>query len=337
MTGPFRRFVVAGSLILALSMMVTESRLAGAQEPADRSEEIKALIKKLDSNRFADRNEGTQKLSAMGEAAIDSLKEAAKSESSEVATRSIQILQRHLESSDDALKAAAKAALESLAEGDDDAASRAKDALKPNTETPRPPALPGMRIGGGNIQIQFRGAAGNRKVRVKQANGVKETDVEENGEKIKIVEDPANGIKVEVTKKDANGNEVTKKYEAKNLDDLKKNEPEAYKIYEKHGKQQGMNIRVQQGFPNIKPGVIPPPPGFQAPNPIQRINRFDPKRVAEEIKSARSEIRELIEQSKEVTEKGSDGKELLLDLADRLEKAEKKLEEAMNNLGPFGR
>ena len=61
---------------------------------------------------------------------------------------------------------------------------------------------------------------------------------------MKIVDDPAQGIKVEVTEKQ-NGKEVTKKYEAKNAEELKKKLPAGYEIYKKYGGEQQGNGALQ--------------------------------------------------------------------------------------------
>src|SRR2546426_468022 len=83
----------------------------------------------------------------------------------------------------------------------------------------------------GQIQIQVQaggvaGPGGFKRMHMKNVNGVKEIEVDDNGKKVKIVDDPNNGIKVEVTEKNKEGKEETKKYEAKNADELKKNHPE---------------------------------------------------------------------------------------------------------------
>ena len=344
MSMQFERIAACGGSLLLASLLVLCSPVSSSGQDqgvpeSDQREPIDVLIERLDSNRFADRNEATQKLASRGKAAIEALKEAAKSESREVSTRSMKILKGHLEAENTELRSAAKAALESLAEGDDAAARRAADALKPESETPRRPRMAPLQLGAGNIQIQFNANGPNRKMRMRNANGVKEIDVEENGQKIKIVDDPNNGIKVEVTEKDENGNEKTKKYEAKTADDLKQNEPEAYKLYDKYKQANPMGIQIQgipvQGGQNIPIQVRPAMPiqGRNAARPF----RFDPKQAAEEVQAARDELRELIEQSKEAAENESAQRELMEDLADRLEKSEKRLEKAMQNLGPFAR
>lgn len=340
MTTPNKRLIstfVVFAFAAVMQLSAVDSAF-GQDSNAELKETIQALIDKLDSKRFADRNEGTQKLTALGKAAVESLKEAAKSENSEVSTRSIQILQKHLDSTNESLKKAAKAALESLAEGEGEVAQRAADALKPKIETPEPERRAprnNIQLGGGNIQIQVQAfGGGGRNMRMKTVNGVKEIDVEENGEKIKIVDDPNNGIKVEVTKKGENGEDETKKYEAKNADELKQKHPEAHKLYEKYNKANPIGIQIQ-GAPVIPQQIMPAQQG-QIQIAPQRM-RFDPKKASSELRNAQKEIRQLIEAAKRAGDDPEAQKKLLEKLTENLEETEKKLDEAMKSLGPFGR
>ncbi len=63
------------------------------------------------------------------------------------------------------------------------------------------------------------------KISTRVNNGVKETEVEENDQKIKIHDDPKQGISVEITKEEKDGKDVTEKFEAKNAEELKKEAP----------------------------------------------------------------------------------------------------------------
>ena len=75
---------------------------------------------------------------------------------------------------------------------------------------------------------------------VKNINGVKEISASEDGKTVKIKDDPAQGIKIELTEKQ-NGKEVTKKYDAKNVEELKKKQPAGYELYKKYGDEQPGN------------------------------------------------------------------------------------------------
>jgi hypothetical protein len=332
-------FLMAACLLAAPSIVVAQD--AETQPPtesnaAPTSEEIDQLIQQLDAKRFADRSEASRRLATLGEQAIESLQKAAGSESRETSVRSIEILKEHLESEDETLKTAARQALETLAQGEGAGAQRAADALKPKAETPnRPQAMPGnIQIGGGNIQIQVQAIAGNQKsVRVKNVNGVKEIEVDENGEKTKIIEDPANGIKVEVTRKTKEGQEETKKYEAKDAEELKQKHPEAHKLFDKYSKENGIGIQVQGiqlgGQVPIQPRLMLPQP-FPQTKPI-----YNPQQAARDIRKARDEIEQLIEEAK-LIDKDLQG-DRLKGIVERLEETQQKLDEAIENMGPFAR
>ncbi len=108
----------------------------------------------------------------------------------------------------------ARQALQRLAKGNRPKASRlAEGALKAKEqEDAASAAFNGRRIG------------------VQNNNGSREVTIEEGNRKIKINDGNGQPIKIEVTTK-TNGKDSTEKYEAKDVDELKKKHPEAYKIY----------------------------------------------------------------------------------------------------------
>lgn len=207
--------------------------------------EIAKLVQQLDADQYSQREAATRRLTDIGKPAVPAVSKAAVEGSLEVTGRSIDILKSLYNSSDEATKAAAEKALQALADGDHRAAARrAKDILKPKQVAGQ--GVPGGNIilGGANIQIQVAGAANAKKLSIKTINGVKTIQAEENDKKIKIVDDPKQGIKMEITTK-KDGKEQTEKIEAKNADELKKKNKEAYELYEEYSKKQG-GIAVAQ-------------------------------------------------------------------------------------------
>ena len=232
-------------------------------------EDIGQWIKDLDSNSFTARQTASRKLAEAGKDAIDPLGKAATGDSLEVTRQAIDILRHHFQSGEAPLKDAAQAALKKLSESDNkSAASRASEILTqaatqntPNNAQAGPfgPAGVGRIIIGGGGAIQINGNGGFQKIQVQNNNGVKTIDVDDNGKKIKIEEDN-NGIKVTTTEK-VNGQDKTETTEAKDVDELKKKNPEAAKAYEKYGKGNGIgNIQIQ-----IQAQAVPGGPGI----PIQ--------------------------------------------------------------------
>jgi hypothetical protein len=232
-----------------LSAEAPQSRDETAEKVAAPAQ-IESWIKQLNSDRFNERNEAAKRLEEAGQAAFPALAEAALGESREVTLRALDILRKHFEQGDQATKDAAKQALQKIAASPhESAAQRAKQILQP----PAPAAMPGVQLFPGiqivpqQIQIQINAVGGGQTRQVRVQNGVKQIEVDENGRKVVITDDPNNGLKIEVTET-KDGKEVKQKYAAKNADELKKNSPEGYQVYEKYAKEPGaIQLRFQPG------------------------------------------------------------------------------------------
>jgi hypothetical protein len=245
-------FIVTAASFSEWALSAAAQDAAQAPTTAEtRESELATWVKQLDADRYSDRQQASEKLAAAGAEAIPALAEAAQSGAPEAAARAVNILGDHLLKGGGDLKAAAKAALETIAQGANPvAARRAKSALEESEKPPPDPVarqLP-LRIFGGGVQggIQIRGggqfqiqvAQNNNGVQIKRVsvsnnNGVKQIEADEGGRKVKIKDDPNNGIEIEVTET-KDGKETTQKYQAKNRDELKKNHPDAHKIYEQY-------------------------------------------------------------------------------------------------------
>jgi hypothetical protein len=261
--------LVAMFLVLGWLAWSVAAEPATGSNPASPSEndgekptteaEIAALIQQLDAEQFSQRKAATERLIAIGKAAIPAVTEAAMGDSLEVTSRCLEVLKNLYQSADESTKAAAKDALERVAKGSNpSAARRAQSVLNPQKPAEGPAGIPGGLIiappgQGGVIRAQIQAFGGKAKrVSSKVTNGVKEIDVEEfDGRKIKITEDPKQGIKVEITAKDKDGKETTEKYEAKDADELQKKHPEAYKVYKTYAESRrdvlGGQIRIHIG------------------------------------------------------------------------------------------
>ena len=307
-----------------------------AAEPVDENQrmEIGKVIEQLKSGRFNERETASRQLAEFGRAAIGPLTEAAMGKQREVTMRAIDILKKHLASTDAETRKAAKAALEQIAAGPQASAARqAQQVLNPPAE-PEAEAPPAGRIQvfGGPIQIRVQaGLAGNQRIRIKQVNGTKEIEAEENGRKVTIKEDKNNGIQMEVTEK-KDGKETTKKYAAKNADELAKKHPDAHKLYKKYTTQPKFNLQLpnlQQAIPVI-PGNNQLPPNFRLPPGLipQQTKRSLGKAQQELDKS----IKELEEATKELKIETKDA-EKLRRILDQLKASRKELDRAQSGLG----
>jgi len=270
----FTNLVIADEpLPTAKEQIATQSAKKEIESAAASRQSTDQLIEELDSADFETREQACGKLAALGKAAIAALEKAAANGNLEVSSRATAVLGKLLKSKDEATENAALKALEKLADGDSPAVARKakslldnKNGLKNNASATNGMGgivLPGNGFGGriiingGQLNIGLGGAM--KTMSVKNVNGVKEIDASEDGKKVKIEDDPANGIKIEVTEKE-NGKEVTKKYQAKNAGDLKKNHPAGYEVYKKYGGEQpgnGVMLNIQAGGGNPIPGNMP--------------------------------------------------------------------------------
>lgn len=234
------------------------------------SAEIDRLIAELDADQFDVRQRAAKRLAEIGREAIEALAKAAAGDSLEVTTRAVDVLKKLYQSEDEATQKAAEAALEKLSQGNHaPSAWRAKSVLKvkPSGE-PKPDQneQPGRIIIGGNIVpgIQIAQGARGKSISISKRDGVKEVKVQEDDNRYHITVDDKKGIKVEITKKNKEGKEETQTIEAKDAEELKKKNEEAYKLYKEYGEQEaGGVIQVQIGggavpvpVPNIAPAVV---------------------------------------------------------------------------------
>lgn len=323
---------------LALScLLVLFSGLSLAVDPPSQNQEaeIGKTIELLKSGRFNEREAASRKLAQFGRAAIAPLAEAAMGNQREVTMRAINILKKYLGSSDEQTRDAAKQALEQIAAGPQVTAARQAEQVLNPPPPPEPEVPPAGRIRAlGPVQIRVQvGGAGNQRIRIKQVNGTKEIEAEENGRKVTIKEDVKNGIKMEVTEK-KDGKETTKKYEAKDVDDLAKKHPAAHQLYKKYTKPPNLKIQLpnlQQAIPLI-PGQnqLPPIPNLQLPRgPI-------PPQATRSLQQAHQELNKSIQQLEEASKQlklDTKDADRLRTILDQLKATQKKLDRAQSQLG----
>jgi len=309
----FSWVVAAGAVFLASDAALSADDDPAAEPPA--AAEIHTLIEQLDADSFAERQSASEQLGRIGKPAIEALGKATGSESLEVLVRAIDILKGLMESDDADTQAAAKAALERVAETDRAAAARrAADALKA-VEAKRAPAV--QRFGGG-LQIAVAGA-GAQRINVRTVNGVKTIEADEADRKVKIVDDPKEGIKMEVTSK-KEGKDVTEKYEVKDAEALKKQHPDAYKIYDKYKQMGGGGAFAVQ----LQVGNVQRLAPAKRPNPIDTAARMLPAWGSTLDRMATDEaIREASKESNEALKKK------VGEVKDRLEQLESRLQKAI--------
>jgi hypothetical protein len=228
--------MILGGSLAAVRAADEPSSTKGAEAPSvgGAAAEIERLAAELDAPRFSERQSASEKLAALGAAALPALEKAAGGESLEVTTRAIELLKKLLDSSEASTEADARQALQRLAKSDRPKASRlAQDVLKVKEQEDAAKAMQAAQFA--NRQqfgpIQIGPGINAQRVGIQNNNGGREINIEQGDRKIKIRDGKGQPIKIEITTK-TNGKDSTEKYEAKDVDELKKKHPEAYKFYQ---------------------------------------------------------------------------------------------------------
>ncbi len=316
---------LAVAVVLALGVgSLNAQDPAGGNSPAETARpSIEQLIQDLDSNDFKVREQATRGLIEQAEGSVAPVTKAAEGDSLEVTSRAVEVLHQLMDGENKAAAAAAKAALEKLAAGEHrNAARRAKAIL-----TPPEPAQP--QPNPFNQQIQIRGIqiGGGARIQVQNNNGNRVVDVDADGRKVHIEEAADGKIKMKVTEQ-VEGKEKTSEYEAKNAEELKKNEPKAHELYTKYGQGGGFGARVQINGGNIQ---IQAMPAQILPQAMPRARAMIvPQQALEKLEEAQKRIDEATERVKKLAENNNDLKPLI----EELEKAQQELKEAR---GQFNR
>jgi hypothetical protein len=298
--------------------------LRGDEQAAPTALQVAQWIKDLDSDEFTVRQQASSRLIAAGKQAVGQVAKAAEGDSAEVRTRCFDVLIKLQQSSDAETKAEAKKALTDLTKSKNtDAARQAERLVNPSKpasgETPRDPLIPGA--GAPRVEIRGFGVAGGMRASVKTAaDGSKTIEVEEGGKKTKIEETAKGEIKLEITET-VDGKEKSSKFEAKTAEELKKNHPEAHKLYEKYAKMgPGAAIR----FGAIGPAIAP------VARPI-RIGAI-PQKALDQMEEAKRQLDDATDKLRKLAEESRITPEQVKKLAEQVEAAKKQLEEARAQL-----
>ena len=113
------RLMLVGLVALPVIAAAGVEAVAGEPTPPADAGQIDGWIELLAAEQFAQREAATRSLAAVGQAAINPLREAIRRGDLEVSSRAVEILREMLAGEDADLATAAEQALESLAEGSD--------------------------------------------------------------------------------------------------------------------------------------------------------------------------------------------------------------------------
>ena len=242
------RTSLAALLTVALGLGATRLH---ADDPASATDEqIERWVLQLSDADFTTRRTAAAELVAQGAAAVDALAEAAQSGNGETALRCIDLLARLKESDDKSTVALATAAIEALSVSDDAAvAQRAQSLLA------EPPDLKQLQqnqfnriqaIGPLNIQL-------GRPIPF-DAKGKRRAEIEEDGKSIVIEETRGQEIVVTTTEM-VDGEERTTEIKAKNPQELRRKDKDAFRLYRRHVMQGGVRNQAQIQAQVIQIGV----------------------------------------------------------------------------------
>lgn len=228
-------------------------RNAGAVASA---EEVGTLIQQLKSGKYAERNDATRKLAALGTPVIKAVGKAALTDDLELGARCVDILKHLHQNGDAATKSAAETALKNLRQSKHKSVSAwAGEALGENRF-----GFNSVRPFGNRNVIRIRGFGRIGRV-LRQAGFQREVKVTENGKKIHITQTMMPGnqqIVIKITEK-VNGKEKTTEIKAASVAELRRKNKAAYKLYLKHfGKARlqingGINV-IQLQIPQLPAG-----------------------------------------------------------------------------------
>lgn len=193
-----------GSMAFAQTAPPAQEPPAAKTEQTPQQQKIAGLIKQLASDDFATRDAASNELLKIGVEALPALKEALRNEDPSIQSYAEYLVPK----------------IEGVRDGKRTTARRGADGQ--------------ARIGpGGGVPADVQVARGGRiAMNVVARNDMRTTSIQDGDRRVIINEGP-DGIRMNVTDNDG-GKPVQKDYEAKSLEELRKNNPEAADIYDKY-------------------------------------------------------------------------------------------------------
>lgn len=267
----FLKMTTCLALLLAVSMPANAQNTdqpdtPATSKPADAKKakelspkEVQQLVRQLESGKYKERNDATNKLMAAGKHAIDPVYKAGQTDDLELGARCVDILKHYYQNGDKETKAAAQEKLKKLQQ------SKFQSVAKWATE-----ALGRPGIANGAFPFNRNAARNRAAARAGRFGGIggivnprgfkREAKATENGKKIHIVETIVPGnrqIVVKITEK-VNGKDKTTEHKARTSAELRRKNKAIYDLYRKHirgarpqligGKLPAINIQLPQ-FP----------------------------------------------------------------------------------------
>lgn len=251
--------------------------LAEKGEEVNSQQQIRRLVRQLDANQFAARQQASEELSRRGKAAIPAIEQAALTGSSEVINRSMALLKTFAGSPEDETAQMAIAALQRLAASNSGSvahhAGNVIDQLRRVVGPGRIESLQQELPAAPLVEVQ-------RSVRLSNVEGKRTIDVTENGQRVVAVLAPDGEVRL--TWHSPDGREKT--VSAATAEELKRQDPASF------AKLQEL-IQIAENIPGMQHLRRMPPvgPGLgegfdplaRLPRQVFRVRRVGPPRLAE--------------------------------------------------------
>ncbi|MCO8123050.1 hypothetical protein NHH03_14985 [Stieleria sp. TO1_6] len=272
-TGP-RLLSTSGIVLTILITAVTSNPLVAQSVPPAEGQSsgtgtalMSDLLEQMQSDRFAQRSEASRRLRQLGTKAHQMLAEIVQSGDSESATRALDLLQQAAQDSNLEIASSARRALVAIAKAGGLQARRARNALQPPDPMPLQP-LPAIQapVAPGPPQAFAPMQRTNLRISIRTSNGVRDVEVVQNDRKFRF-RDAGAGIETERPGKQGG----IKKQTYKDIDELRREDPEAYQVYQKAGiVRTERATRPDRTLPALPPDFGQPmPPGF-GPGGVRR-------------------------------------------------------------------
>ena len=262
-------WVLSVSIIVRADDPALDNAIAPLIAPeADQQGEVAQHIKTLSTGDVLQRRAATSKLLEIGKQALEPLAKEASEGHKETMYHCFDVLTRLLATSDAETSAATKATLTMLTQSQNKSVSlRAKSAIQIGEILgARAAARPAIPFGPGlapNAQLNMAlNAANGEKLRITVTNNDRTIQVERADERIEIRDKAEKDIVVKRTRTVA-GQPKTDEFKAADADELKKNHPDAFKLYEQYAQRNGNVLQIGVGnLPGPRPIQIQMAPGL---------------------------------------------------------------------------
>jgi len=313
----------AALTVFCVACLLGTASLAWSDE-APSAADIKTLVLKLSDPDAAVRDATEKQLIAVGLPVIEDVSSTADSPNLEVVARCVGVLAALRNSTDKPTREAAEAALKKLSESKNRSlARRANAVINPNVAQNN--LLPG--VAGGAVQMNV--VVNNARISVTNRNGDRTLSADDESGKTEISRKASGEVAVKLTKTDDKGKPQTTTADAKNVEELKKQHPEAFKVYQKYETMLNgnrLNLQVRGGAMAV--GLA----GQPIPVRVQVMTEADKDLLKKDLETSLESLRQAAGKLKDLAAKGPVKPEDLQQVIAEIETVNQRLLESRKKL-----